>query len=61
LMENDKGTIAAGKLADLAILSQDIFHVPAEALPATTSVLTIVDGKVAYDAGTINRTVRKGV
>lgn len=50
LMENDKGTIAVGKLADLAILSQDIFRVPAGALPETTSVLTIVDGKIAYDA-----------
>jgi len=54
LMEKDKGTIAPGKLADLAILSQDIFHVPAEALPATTSVMTIVDGKVAYDAGVLD-------
>jgi predicted amidohydrolase YtcJ len=53
LMENDKGTIAAGKLADLAILSQDIFRVPADSLPETTSVLTIVDGKIAYDAGQI--------
>lgn len=61
LMENDKGTIAAGKLADLAILSQDIFHVPAEALPATTSVMTIVDGKVAYDAGVLKLAARKGV
>jgi len=51
--ENDKGTIAVGKLADLAVLSQDIFHVPAEALPATTSLLTVVDGKIAYDAGAL--------
>jgi predicted amidohydrolase YtcJ len=55
LMENDKGTIAIGKLADLAILSQDIFRVPADALPETTSVLTIVDGKIAYDAGKLKR------
>ncbi len=48
--ENDKGTIAPGKLADLAVLSQDIFKVAPEALPATTSVLTIVDGKIAHDA-----------
>lgn len=54
-MENEKGTIAAGKLADLAILSQDIFRVPAEALPETVSVLTIVDGKVAYDARELKR------
>jgi len=51
--ESEKGTIAVGKLADLAVLSQDIFHVPAEALPATTSLLTVVDGKIAYDAGTL--------
>lgn len=49
--ENDKGTIAAGKLADLAMLSQDIFTVDAAALPATRSVLTIVDGKVVLPAG----------
>jgi predicted amidohydrolase YtcJ len=53
LAENEKGTIAVGKLADLAVLSQDIFRVPADSLPATTSVLTIVDGKIAYDGGVI--------
>jgi predicted amidohydrolase YtcJ len=58
-MENDKGTIAVGKLADLAILSQDIFRVPADALPGTTSVLTIVDGKIAYDTGTLNPNAAK--
>ncbi|MGA8808493.1 MAG: amidohydrolase family protein [Thermoanaerobaculia bacterium] len=53
--ENEKGTIAAGKLADLAILSQDIFRVSADALPDTKSELTIVDGKIAYDGGTLKR------
>jgi predicted amidohydrolase YtcJ len=51
--ENEKGTIAAGKVADLAVLSQDIFRVPVEALPGTTSVLTMVDGRIAYDGGVI--------
>jgi predicted amidohydrolase YtcJ len=37
-------------LADLAVLSQDIFTVPANALPATVSVLTIVGAKSGYDA-----------
>jgi len=46
--ENEKGTIAAGKLADLAVLSQDVFTVPPPELPKTTSVLTIVGGKVAW-------------
>jgi predicted amidohydrolase YtcJ len=51
--ENEKGTIAAGKLADLAVLSQDIFLVPVDALPDTKSVLTIVDGRIAYEGGTL--------
>jgi predicted amidohydrolase YtcJ len=37
-----------GMLADLAVLSQDIFTIPAQQLPATKSVLTIVDGKIVY-------------
>lgn len=46
--EKTKGTIAPGMLADLAILSQDIFKVPAPDLPNTTSLLTIVGGTVAH-------------
>jgi predicted amidohydrolase YtcJ len=49
--ENDKGTIAAGKLADLAVLSQDIFKVSNDGLPKTVSLITIVGGKIVYDAG----------
>jgi predicted amidohydrolase YtcJ len=47
--EGQKGTIAPGMLADLAILSQNIFTVATDALPATTSVLTLVGGKVAFE------------
>ena len=46
--EDDKGSLEPGKLADLAVLSQDIFSVPPEALPGTTSRLTLVGGKVAW-------------
>ncbi|HEX8171041.1 MAG TPA: amidohydrolase family protein [Thermoanaerobaculia bacterium] len=49
LAENDKGTLAPGKLADLAVLSQDILKVPAEELPATRSVLTVISGKIVYE------------
>lgn len=49
MMENEKGTIAPGKLADLAVLSQDIFRVPAGELPETKSVMTIIDGRIVYD------------
>jgi predicted amidohydrolase YtcJ len=48
--EHEKGTLRAGLLADVAVLSQDIFTVPAEALPATRSVFTIIGGTVLYDA-----------
>ena len=47
--EEDKGTIAVGKLADIAVLSQDPFSVPVPDLPKTRSVLTIVGGKVVYE------------
>ncbi len=46
--ETEKGTLAVGMLADLAILSQDIFSVPLEEVPATRSVLTIIGGEIAY-------------
>jgi predicted amidohydrolase YtcJ len=48
--EKEKGSIEPGKLADLAVLSQDIFTVPPPDLPKTQSVLTFVGGKVIYDA-----------
>jgi len=48
--EREKGTLAKGKLADVVVLSQDILAVPLPALPKTRSVLTIVGGKVVYDA-----------
>lgn len=48
--EQNKGTLTVGKVADLAVLSQDIFEIPAPALPQTKSVLTMVNGKIVYDA-----------
>jgi predicted amidohydrolase YtcJ len=51
--EKEKGSLEPGKLADLAVLSQDIFTVAPPEMPKTTSVLTIVGGKIAFDARTI--------
>lgn len=48
-MGEEKGKLAAGMLADLAVLSQDAFTVPAERLPDTRSVLTLVGGRAVYD------------
>ncbi len=47
--EADRGMIRAGMQADLALLSQDVLTVPPPQLPATRSLLTIVDGKVAHE------------
>jgi predicted amidohydrolase YtcJ len=52
--EKDKGSLEAGKLADLAVLSQDVFTVALSELPKTESVLTLVGGKVVYDAKSID-------
>lgn len=52
--EKDKGSLEPGKLADLAVLSQDIFTVPVRELPKTVSVLTMVGGKVVYDSGVLD-------
>ena len=51
--ESRKGMLRAGMLADLAVLSQDIFIVPLGALPGTTSVLTIVGGHIVHDANVL--------
>jgi predicted amidohydrolase YtcJ len=48
--EQNKGTLTVGKLADLAVLSQDIFEIPVPVLPQTKSILTMVNGKIVYDA-----------
>lgn len=52
LSETRKGTLAPGMLADLAVLSQDIFAVAPDELPKTASVMTIVGGKVAWETET---------
>lgn len=49
--ETTKGTLTVGKVADLAVLSQNIFKVPTPKLLQTESILTMVNGKVVYDAG----------
>ena len=53
--EQWKGTLEPGKLADFVVLSQDIFDIklPAPAIIGTRSLLTVVDGKVVYDAGPV--------
>ena len=46
--ENIKGSIEAGKLADLVVLSHDLLTVPEESIKDVTALTTIVGGKVVY-------------
>jgi hypothetical protein len=48
--EKTQGSLEAGKLADLIILSQDIFKVDPHTLGKTEVLLTMVGGKVVYEA-----------
>jgi predicted amidohydrolase YtcJ len=47
--ENVKGTIAVGKLADLVLLSRDIFTIDPTEIENVKVVLTMIDGRVVYE------------
>lgn len=49
--EGRKGSIAPGRLADLAVLSDDYFSVEEDKIKDLRSVLTIVGGKPVYGEG----------
>jgi predicted amidohydrolase YtcJ len=46
--EKDKGSIRAGKLADMVLLSENLMECPEERIPGTKVLLTIVGGKTRY-------------
>jgi predicted amidohydrolase YtcJ len=46
--ETDKGTIEAGKLADLTVLSQDIMKIPESEILKTECVMTIIGGEIVH-------------
>jgi len=48
--ETQVGTLEVGKLADLAVLSQDIFAVSHESIGKTRVTMTLVGGKIVYTA-----------
>jgi predicted amidohydrolase YtcJ len=48
---DERGSIEPGKLADLAVLSQDILSVPPEAIRETNALMTVVGGSVVYRNG----------
>jgi predicted amidohydrolase YtcJ len=46
--EQRKGTLKVGMLADLVVLSTDIFDAPPSRLAPTTVAVTVFDGKIVY-------------
>jgi predicted amidohydrolase YtcJ len=46
--EKSKGALEVGKLADVVVLSQDIFRIDPGEIQKTTVIYTIVGGKVVY-------------
>ena len=49
--EDLKGTLEPGKLADLVLLDRDIFPATAAELRRVLVRLTVLDGRIVYDAG----------
>jgi hypothetical protein len=47
--EHQKGQLKVGMLADLVLLSRDIFAMPVEEMDQVRIVLTVCDGRVVYD------------
>ena len=48
--EDIKGSITAGKLADITVLDRDIMTIPEEEIPQARVLYTIVGGRVLYRA-----------
>jgi predicted amidohydrolase YtcJ len=48
--ERDKGTLEPGKLADVVVLSQDIFRAKPEEIRKTAVIQTIVGGKLVHQS-----------
>ena len=49
--EKVQGTLSPGMLADVVVLSEDLFRVPLEKIKDVRVQITIVGGRVVYEAG----------
>ena len=50
-VDKDQGSIETGKLADIAVLSQDILAIPPDKIRETRALMTLVGGKIVYRNG----------
>jgi predicted amidohydrolase YtcJ len=49
--DDTRGSLAAGKLADLVVLNKDYLTVPVDEIGTIASLLTMVGGRIVYAAG----------
>jgi hypothetical protein len=54
--EDNLGSIQSGKLADMVVLDRDYLTVPADQIKDIKPAMTIVNGRIAYEAGTVTAT-----
>ncbi|NVO18282.1 MAG: amidohydrolase [Bacteroidetes bacterium] len=47
-LENSRGSLEKGKLADLVILDKDLLQVPVSDIPKVKVIMTIINGEVVY-------------
>lgn len=52
-MEERKGSLEAGKLADFVVLSEDLTVVPKSSISDIVVELTVVDGKIVFDRSSL--------
>jgi len=48
-MENEKGQIKEGYLADLVLFSHDLFEVEPEEIKTAKAVMTMMDGRIVHE------------
>src|SRR5712691_8837033 len=58
MSEDDLGSIAPGKLADLVVMDRDYLTIPADQIKDIKPVMTYVGGKMAYGGATPARATR---
>jgi predicted amidohydrolase YtcJ len=54
--ENNLGSIQPGKLADMVVIDRDYLTVPADQIKDIKPTMTIVNGRIAYEAGSVTGT-----
>ena len=52
-----KGTLSVGKVADLIVLDQDYFHVPEEMIRQIKVLLTVIGGRIVWQAADWNQSM----